>query len=243
MRRSTTITLTLLAGAGLGLAYCNRDPDTEGVLETQAACVDRLGDEAASECAEVFRSARLSHAATAPRFSSAEACRAATGSDCAPLGAEPSQADDVPGASPWTAPGASPGAATAASTFIPVMAGVMIGRALSDGTRGATPVYAGAAPPACPPGTQGGAGCTASSSGSGGAGGGGRRYWYSGNSYAGSSDGEARGGFRRAATSAEGEGLLSRGARTGSSYARAGGSVSRAGGLGFSAAAHAGGGS
>ena len=238
MRRSTTITLTLLAGAGLGLAYCsNNDPDTEGVLESQAACVERLGSDAATECADVFEAARLNHAATAPRFDSPEACRTATGTECTPLNAEPR-----PAGAPW--------ASTAASIFIPAMAGVMIGRALSDGTRGATPVYAGAAPPPCPPGMPGPPGClpassssSTSSSTSSSSSASGRRYWYSGNSYAGSSDGDGRAGFRRASTSSQGDGLLMRSSRTGSTASRAGASGSRSGGLGFSAAAHSGGGS
>jgi len=238
MRRSTTITLTLLAGAGLGLAYCARDPDTDGVLETQAACVDRLGDDAATECADVFESARLTHAASAPRFDTAEACHAATGTECSTLVAEPHSAG-----TPW--------ASTAASVFIPAMAGVMIGRVLADGTRGATPVYAGAAPPPCPPtGVPAIPGCvptsSSSTSGSGSLGsssGSGRRYWYSGSNYAGSSDQTERGGFSRVTTSSQGEGLLSRSSRSGSSSSRAGTSSSRSGGLGFSAAAHSGGGS
>lgn len=235
MRRSATITLTLLAGAGLGLAYCDGgDQDAEGVLETQAACVGRLGDEAAAECAEVFQSARIAHAATAPRFDSADACRAATQADCTPLAAEAPPG----GVTPW--------AAAAAPVFIPAMAGVLIGRALSDGTRGATPVYAGGLPPTCLPGAPGGGACPPSSSSSGGSSGGsggGRRFWYSGGSYAGSSDGEGRAGFRRASVSTQGEGMLARGARSGSAGTRSGVSGSRSGGLGFSAAAHSGGGS
>lgn len=237
MRRSTTITLTLLAGAGLGLAYCARDPDTDGVLETQAACVDRLGDDAATECADVFESARLTHAASAPRFDTAEACHTATGTECTPLAAEPH-----PAGTPW--------ASTAASVFIPAMAGVMIGRVLADGTRGATPVYAGVAPPPCPPtGVPAIPGCvppsSSSTSGSGNSSssGSGRRYWYSGSNYAGSSDQAGRAGFSLVTASSQGEGLLSRSSRSGSSSSRAGTSSSRSGGLGFSAAAHSGGGS
>jgi uncharacterized protein YgiB involved in biofilm formation len=235
MRRSATVTLTLLAGAGLSLAYCSGDPDAEGVLETQAACTDRLGGDAAAECAEVFQSARVTHAATAPRFDSAEACRAAIGTDCTPLENEPRAAGV-----PW--------ASAAGSVFIPAMAGVMIGRALADGTRGATPVYAGGVPPACLPGTPGVSGCPpASSSGSassgGSATGGGRRYWYSGSAFAGSSQDEGQAGFRRASPSTGGEGLLSRGARPGGHSSSSGLSGSRSGGLGFSAAAHASGGS
>jgi len=235
MRRSAAVTLTLLAGAGLSLAYCSGDPDPEGVLETEAACVDRLGDDAATECAEVFQSARVAHAATAPRFDSAEACQAAIGTDCTPLDREP------------RASGA-PLASAAGSVFIPAMAGVMIGRALADGTRGATPVYAGGVPPACLPGVPGAPGCPpAPSSGLGGSGssaaGAGRRYWYSGGAFAGSSEGEGRAGFRRGSPSAGGEGLLSRGARSGGALGGSGRSGSRSGGLGFSASAHAGGGS
>lgn len=235
MRRSATITLTLLAGAGLGLAYCHNEPDTDGVLESEAACVARLGDDAGSECADVFQSARRTHAATAPRFGSAEECRAATGADCTVL--DTVNAVAAPGA-PW--------ASAAASVFIPTMAGVMIGRALSDGTRGALPVYAGGLPPACQPGMPAIPGCPPPSSGSGsGSGTSGRssRYWYSGGSYAGSSQDGGTGGFRRASTTAQGDGLLSRGTRSGSLSARSGASMSRFGGLGFSASHHSGGGS
>ena len=235
MRRSTAITLTLLAGTGLMVADCDTDPDTEGVLETTAACVDRLGAAAASECDAVFRSAMMTHEATAPRFGSAETCNTETGSVCIPL-------ELVPGAT-----GSTPWAANAAAVFIPMMAGVMIGRALSDDTRGAAPVYSGRPPPACPPGAPGNNTCGATSAGSTGGGGGGgsgaRRYWYSGTSYAGVSDSDARSGFQRASISVQGDGLLSRGAGTASTFSRAGSTASRAGGLGFSAAAHAGGGS
>jgi len=238
MRRSTTVTLTLLASAGLGLAYLNgeADPDPEGVLESQAACVDRLGGDASAECAEVFQSARITHATSAPRFDSAEACRAATGAECTPLDREPR------GDGPPLAP-------AAAAAFIPTMAGVMIGRALADGTRGATPVYAGGVPPACLSGTPGLPGCPpVSSTGSGGGGSvSGRRYWYSGNAFAGSSEAGGRAGFRTASPSAGGQEMLSRGAQSGGSglsNGRSGSrSGSRSGGLGFSAAAHAGGGS
>ncbi|RYE95970.1 MAG: DUF1190 domain-containing protein, partial [Oxalobacteraceae bacterium] len=137
MRRSATITLTLLAGAGLGLAYCHNEPDTDGVLESEAACVARLGDEAGSECADVFQSARVTHAASAPRFGSAEECRAATGAECTALDA--GNAASVPGA-PW--------AATAASVFIPTMAGGQPGTAGMPGRHagGMPPAYTGTAP-------------------------------------------------------------------------------------------------
>ncbi|MGI4800238.1 MAG: DUF1190 domain-containing protein [Janthinobacterium lividum] len=237
MRRSATITLTLLAGAGLGLAYCHTEPDTDGVLESEAACVARLGDDAGSDCAEVFQAARRTHAATAPHFGSAEECRAATGADCTVL--DTGIAASAPG-TPW--------ASTAASVFIPAMAGVMIGRALSDGTRGALPVYAGAPPPVCQPGMPALPGCLPQSSGSATGSGsssnvGRGRYWYSGNSFAGSSQGGGSSGFNRVSTTSQGEGLLSRGARSGSISGRSGTSASRSGGLGFSASAHSGGGS
>ena len=238
MRRSRAITLTLLAGAGLAMAACDSEPDAEGVLESQSACIERLGSAAMQECDGVFRSARLTHAATAPRYPSREACREATGSDCADLANEPRGS----GGTPW--------AGTAASVFIPAMAGVMIGRALSDGSRGAMPVYAGAPPPntACPPEMQGQPGCpprSSSSSGSGGSGGGsgGRRYWYSGSSYAGFSDVNGRRGSRAASVSSDGSWVLQRNAQPISAAARAQVPTSRAGGLGFSAAAHSGGGS
>ncbi|WP_458093443.1 DUF1190 domain-containing protein [Roseomonas sp. WA12] len=238
MRRSRAITLTLVAGASLAMAGCDSEPDTEGVLESQSACIERLGDAAAQECDGVFRSSRVTHAATAPRYPSREACQAATGSECADLASEPRGS----GNTPW--------ASTAASIFIPAMAGVMIGRALSDGTRGAVPVYAGAPPPntACPPEMQGQQGCPprSSSSSSGSAsssGGGGRRYWYSGTSYAGFSEDGGRRGFRPASTSTSGSGLLARNSQAVSMGSRSGISGSRAGGLGFSAAAHSGGGS
>ncbi|MGI4798389.1 MAG: DUF1190 domain-containing protein [Janthinobacterium lividum] len=234
MRRSATITMTLLAGAGLGLAYCHNEPDTDGVLESEAACVARLGDDAGSECADVFQSARRTHAATAPHFGSAEECRAATGADCTVL--DTGNVAAAPGA-PW--------ASAAASVFIPTMAGVMIGRALSDGTRGAVPVYAGGLPPACQPGMPAIPGCppASSSSGSGSTGGRSSRYWYSGGSYAGSSQDDGTRGFRRISTTMQGEGLVSRGARSGSISARSGASMSRSGGLGFSASSHSGSGS
>ena len=42
----------------------NTTRDTDGVVESEEACVGRLGGDAASECADVFQSARVTHAAT-----------------------------------------------------------------------------------------------------------------------------------------------------------------------------------
>jgi len=182
----------------------------------------------------VFRSARRTHAETAPHFASAEECRAATGAECTPLDTGTAA---IASGTPW--------ASTAASVFIPTMAGVMIGRALSDGSRGAMPVYAGGLPPACQPGMPAIPGCPppSSSSGSGSTGGRSSHYWYSGGSYAGSSQDDGARGFRRASTTTQGDGLLSRGAGSGSISARSGASMSRSGGLGFSASSHSGRGS
>ncbi|WP_338661841.1 DUF1190 domain-containing protein [Pararoseomonas sp. SCSIO 73927] len=230
MRRSSKIALTLVVGAGLGagaFAALSGNSDEEGVLTSEAACVERLGGNAAAECGEVFRSAVYEHARTAPRYASAEECQQATGGDCTGIG------------------GSKSAGATAASLFIPAMAGVMIGRMMADGTRGAMPVYAGAAPPpgACPPGVAGQPGCppAQSSRGSGtSSGGGGRAYWYSGTSYAGTSEAAGRGGFRAASATTEGGTMLARSAGTasGTSAYYGGRTASRSGGLGFSASAH-----
>jgi len=229
MRRSRTVTLTLLAGTGLAVAACDSEPAGEGVLESRSACVQELGA-AVSECDAVFRSARATHAATAPRFPSAEACREAVGGECADLAEEPRDGRGLP----W--------AGTPAAVFIPVMAGVMIGRALSDGSRGATPVYAGRRPPdtACPPEMQGREGCPPASTASGSGGG---HYWYSGSSYAGYSGSGGSGGYRPASASPAAGGAMARNAQAVSSASRSGVSASRSGGLGLSAAAHSGGGS
>ncbi|MCR0984405.1 DUF1190 domain-containing protein [Roseomonas populi] len=234
MRRSSKIALTLVAGAGIGawaVGAFSGDRDEEGVLTSEAACVERLGSDAGPECGDVFRDAAAEHARTAPRYASEQECREATGGECTGVGASKSAG------------------ATAASLFIPAMAGVMVGRLLADGTRGAMPVYAGAAPPpgACPPGaTQPGCppsnGSSRGSSGGGG-GSGGRAYWYSGTSYAGTSEGAGRNGFRAASATAEGGTMLARSAEAASgrssSYS-SGRSASRSGGLGFSASAHSG---
>ncbi|MBP0493510.1 DUF1190 domain-containing protein [Pararoseomonas indoligenes] len=228
MRRSSQIVLTLVAGAGItagAFAILGGDGEEEGVLTSEAACVERLGDDAASECSNVFRSAEAEHVRTAPHYASAQECQEATGGDCTSVG------------------GSKSAGATAASVFIPAMAGVMIGRLLADGTRGAMPVYAGAAPPpgACPPGATQQPGCPpANQSSRGSSGGGGRAYWYSGTSYAGTSDAAGRGGFRAASATAEGGTMLARSANTASSASSyyGGRTASRSGGLGFSASAH-----
>ena len=242
MRRSVKITLALLAtGAGGVLTLRSCSDDAELFAADEAACTKGLAgrDDAADACGAMFRQAAVDHARTAPRFADRAACEEATGGSCAPL--------DVAGTA--TAPGGTPadaGAPAVAQAFIPVMAGVMIGRALAP-AGGFLPVYGGRDPcllagrPDCGAagGTAGGsttASNTGSNTGTGGTTGSGARaagrsFWYSGTSYVGNSAAAGSASTPRTVTSLSTGGVQSAAARAG-----------RAGGFGASAAAHAGGG-
>ena len=129
MRKTTAIRLTLLSAASLALAGCGDDPASQDtVFGTEAACIRAHGSDGEAACRESFRAAEAEHQATAPRFADVAACEAETGGRC-------------------ETPAARPGLAT---YIVPAMAGVLIGRALSDGSRPVMPVYGGR--PGCPPG-------------------------------------------------------------------------------------------
>lgn len=186
MRRSATIRLTLLSAASLAMAGCGGDPTTEDtIFGTEAACIRAYGSDGEAACRESFAAAAAEHRATAPRFTDMAACEAETGGRCETVAGKPGLA----------------------ATIVPVMAGVLIGRALADASRPVMPVYGGR--PGCPPGAaptpecQSRSGSSASGSGSGV-----RTSW----SYAGQpvATTDGTGDARRATTTAAGAATLAR---------------------------------
>lgn len=187
MRRSTVVTLTILAAASGAAVYAFSGDDvdsTDYVVTDEASCMARYGSDARADCEQTFRQARQQHLASAPHYATVEECREATGSDCETTPA------NRPGDKALLTAGA-----VGAAVAVPVLAGVLIGRMMDNGQgRVTTPVYSGLPPGACPPPGQQPqpAGCTPRSSGSSSSGG---RFYYSGTTYAGTtSNTVARGG-------------------------------------------------
>jgi uncharacterized protein YgiB involved in biofilm formation len=135
MRRSRSIRLTLLAASAIALQACgSEDVDAADVVVPDlAACLERFGVAAQADCQRSFAEGQTRHIQTAPRFASVEACREATGGACE---VTPARAADKA----LVAPGL-------ASVAIPVMAGLMIGRMLENGSgRVTVPLYSGRPP-------------------------------------------------------------------------------------------------
>ncbi|MBS7810722.1 DUF1190 domain-containing protein [Roseococcus pinisoli] len=175
MRRSRTVTLTILAASAVALQACGEDVDsTDFVVADVQACVERYGSSAQTECEQAFQQAQRQHATSAPRFATAEQCREATGEACETTVAEqPSLGDKLQMGE----------GSRGSSLFMPALAGVMIGRMMADGRgRVTSPVYAGLPPGQCPPGAPASAACSPRTSSSG-------RFYYTGSSYAGSTSG------------------------------------------------------
>lgn len=176
MRRSRGIRLTLLAASAMALQACgSEDVDAvDVVVPDVAACLERFGVAAQADCERSFAEGQARHVQTAPRFASVEACREATGSAC----------EVTPATRPADKALVAPGLASVA---IPVMAGLMIGRMLENGSgRVTTPLYAGRPAPPCQPG-QAVQDCTSTtSSSSSSSSRSGARFYYSGGTYAGS---------------------------------------------------------
>lgn len=131
MRRSAAVRLTLLSAASVALLACGEDgpPEGETLFTNEAACREAFRNAADEECREAFRIAEANHLATAPRFPDTARCEAETGGPCEVVG--------------------RPGLASYA---IPVMAGVLLGRAASaGGPRNVLPVYGGRPPAQCTP--------------------------------------------------------------------------------------------
>ena len=185
MRKTTAIRLTLLSAASLALAGCGDDAMSQDTMfANEAACIQAYGADGAAACRASFSAATAEHQATAPRFADVAACETETGGRCEATGLKPG----------------------IASTIIPVMAGVLIGRALADNSRPVMPLYGGR--PGCGPGAPGTPECQQrTSSGS-------RFSWFYAGSQVGSSD--ATGDTRRVSTNAQGAGTLARVGTTGS---------------------------
>lgn len=189
MRKTTAIRLTLLSAASLAMVGCGDDRTSQDTMfADEAACIQAYGSDGEAACRESFRAAAAEHQATAPRFADVAACETETGGRC------------------QVTEGPKPGMA---SMVLPVMAGVLIGRALSDYSRPVMPLYGGR--PGCPPGGPPTPECQqrTSSSSSGGSG----FRWY----YAGSQIGtsESAGGASRVSTNAQGAATLARVGTTG----------------------------
>lgn len=227
MRRSTVVTLTLLAAAGAGgaiYAFSGDDVDsTDYVVTDEASCITRYGPNAQAECAQTFRQAQQQHLATAPRYATVEECREATGNECETTPA------NRPGDKTLLTAGA-----VGAAVAVPVLAGVLIGRMMDNGQgRVTTPVYAGQPPGACPPPGQQPqpAGCTPRSSSSSSSGG---RFYYFGTTYAGSTNDQVARG-RSAAFTASPDMARTISTGSGATMGRMGGATIARGGFGASA--------
>lgn len=195
MRRSRTVTLTLLAASAVALQACGDDVDTiDFVVTDVASCVARYGSDAQSECEATFRQAEQQYLSSAPRFASVESCREATGSECQTTPA------DRPGDKSLLTAGA-----VGAAVAVPIMAGVLIGRMMDNGAgRVTTPLYAGRPPGECAPGTlsqPGAPACQPRSSSSSSSSSSGGRFYYSGTSYAGTTSNTVARGSSAAFTS------------------------------------------
>lgn len=167
MRRSRSIRLTLLAASAITLQACGEDVDTTDVVVPDlAACVERFGAAAEADCRATMADAAARHAATAPRYSSVQACREATGGECQEAAASLASDEALAGGG--------------GSVIIPVMAGVLIGRMMANGAgRMTTSLHAGRPPGECGPGEAANCAPRGSTSSSG------TRHYYSGNTYAG----------------------------------------------------------
>ena len=129
MRKTTAIRLTLLSAASLAIVGCGEDRTAQDtVFANEAACIRAYGSDGEAACRESFRAATAEHEVTAPRFTDMAACETETGGRCETTRPRPG----------------------VASYVVPALAGVLIGRALTDNSRPVMPVYGGR--PGCPPG-------------------------------------------------------------------------------------------
>lgn len=116
-KRSAAVSLVLVTGAGaaaLGLGWLDPSQKEEDALvyDSRAACIGQ-GVRTEEACTTDYAAAQSAYAATAPRYATAEACRAHHGPDGCVAGEA-------------VAP-------DAAGSFVPLMAGYMIGRTLEQG--------------------------------------------------------------------------------------------------------------
>lgn len=123
-KRSATISLVLLAGAGAAaLLLARRDPSQREedalVYDTDSACIAG-GVRPADACITAYRAALDSYAASTPRYPTDAECERHHG----PGGCTP-RTGDTPGDTP---------------SFVPLMAGYMIGRTAAQGLP-AQPLY------------------------------------------------------------------------------------------------------
>ena len=123
-KRSAAISLVLVTGAGaaaLGLGWLDPSQKEEDALvyDSLSACIGQ-GLRTEEACTTDYAAAQAAYSTTAPRYPTAEACRAHHGPDGCVAG------ETV--------------APDAAGSFVPLMAGYMIGRTLEQGLP-AQPLY------------------------------------------------------------------------------------------------------
>lgn len=228
MRRSTVVTLTILAAATTGAvvyAFSGDDIDsTDYVVTDEASCVQHFGSDAQADCTDAMARARQQHSATAPHFATVEACREATGGEC----------ETTPATRATDKPLLGTAAAVGAGIAVPVLAGVMIGRMMDNGAgRVTTPLYAGRPPGECVPGAVSQApGCAPRSSSSSGSG---SRFWYSGTTYAGTTSGDVARGRSASFTASPDMARTISSGTGGSTMGRSGSASVSRGGFGASA--------
>jgi uncharacterized protein YgiB involved in biofilm formation len=129
MRRSAAIRLTLLAPFA-AVAGCDDPPRDPALFRDAAACAAHFGAGSQQMCEEAQEAARTEHARTAPRFTSLEECRAATGGE--PCEATPASSTSGTGVRP---------------VFIPLMWGYALGPRGAGLRPDVAPVYRGPAAP------------------------------------------------------------------------------------------------
>jgi uncharacterized protein YgiB involved in biofilm formation len=79
MKRSKTITLTLLTGTALIVTGCQEDEAKSSFFKDSAACVQELKDSAA--CDDAQKDALAQHLQSAPKFTSKEECEQKFGAE------------------------------------------------------------------------------------------------------------------------------------------------------------------
>jgi uncharacterized protein YgiB involved in biofilm formation len=119
MKKSRSIRLVLLGGAGMALAACSQEdlPKESKFFSGTSECAAEFG---ATECSEAKAASEKVHAAEAPKFARKEECEAQFGAE----NCETKQASN------------------GSSIFMPMMMGYMMGSMMS-GNRFSQPVYRG----------------------------------------------------------------------------------------------------
>lgn len=133
MRRSSRISLVLLASVSLVAITACQEEAQETVFKDKAECVAKLDT---STCDTVFAQAVETHQKNAPKFMSREDCEQEFGAGTCVTNQEFAQRTG-------SAPAQQNASNDGGSSFMPFMMGYMVGNMLSDNRREVVPVYVG----------------------------------------------------------------------------------------------------